>query len=147
MSYVGHNKWHSCSCLIPWNITSWIMSAQYIIFHNSVGSSSVSNMTTLGQHHYCVIVARDSFSLNFFNPGGFEQNIKNVIVKLILATDDWGISCKIVLKCLSLALADEKSTLVQVMTWRCQATSHHVNQCWPWSVVLYNVTKRQWFTT
>ena len=26
---------------------------------------------------------------------------------------------------------DDKSTLVQVMTWCCQAKSHHLSQCWP----------------
>ena len=30
-------------------------------------------------------------------------------------------------------LTDDKSTLVQVMAWCCQATSHCLNQCWPGS--------------
>ena len=39
--------------------------------------------------------------------------------------DCWGIFCEIILRWLSLDLADEKSTLVQVMTWCRQATSHY----------------------
>ena len=29
---------------------------------------------------------------------------------------------------------DDKSTLVQVMAWCCQATSHYLSQCWSWSM-------------
>ena len=36
-----------------------------------------------------------------------------------------------------------KSTLVQVMTWCCQATSHYLSQCWPRSFSPYGVTRPQ----
>ena len=36
-----------------------------------------------------------------------------------------------------------KSTLVQVMAWCHQATSHHLNQCWPRYMSSYNITKSQ----
>ena len=42
--------------------------------------------------------------------------------------------------CLSLDLTDDKSTLVQVMAWCHQATSHYLSQCWPRSVSPYGVT-------
>ena len=38
----------------------------------------------------------------------------------------------------------DKSTLVQVMAWCCQATSHYLNQCWPRSPTPYGVTRSQW---
>ena len=41
-------------------------------------------------------------------------------------------------------LADNKSTLVQVMAWCRQATSHYLNQCWPRSAMPYGVTWPQW---
>ena len=41
-------------------------------------------------------------------------------------------------------LTDDKSTLVQVMAWCCQATSHYLNQCWPRSPTPYGVTRPQW---
>ena len=37
-------------------------------------------------------------------------------------------------------LTDDKSTLVQVMAWCLQATSHYLNQCWPRSMSPYGVT-------
>ena len=36
------------------------------------------------------------------------------------------------------------NTLVQVMAWCCQATSHYLSQCWPSSVSPYGVTRPQW---
>ena len=41
-------------------------------------------------------------------------------------------------------LTDDKSTLVQVMAWCRQATSHYLNQCWPISPTPYVVTRPQW---
>ena len=43
-----------------------------------------------------------------------------------------------------LDLTDDKSTLVQVMAWCRQATSHYLSQCWPRSVSPYGVTRPQW---
>ena len=40
-------------------------------------------------------------------------------------------------------LTSDKSTLVQVMAWCCQATSHYLNQCWPRSPMPYGVTGPQ----
>ena len=48
--------------------------------------------------------------------------------------DGWGISSK-----MSLDLTDGKSTMVQVMAWCRQATSHYLSQCWPRSVSPYQV--------
>ena len=39
---------------------------------------------------------------------------------------------------------DAKSTLVQVVAWYCQATSHCLSQCWPITLSLYDVTRPQW---
>ena len=39
---------------------------------------------------------------------------------------------------------DHKSTLVQVMAWCRQATSHYLSQCWPRSMSPYGVTGPQW---
>ena len=41
-------------------------------------------------------------------------------------------------------LTDDKSTLVQVMAWCRQATSHYLNQCWPSFLSPYGVTRPQW---
>ena len=56
-------------------------------------------------------------------------------------SDDWGISCEIAPEWLSLDLTDDKSTLVQVMAWCHQVTSHYLSQCWLRSVWPYGVTR------
>ena len=42
---------------------------------------------------------------------------------------------------------DDKSALVQVMAWCCQATSHNLSQCWTISLSPYGVTRPQWVDT
>ena len=41
-------------------------------------------------------------------------------------------------------LTDHQSTLVQVMAWCRQATSHYLSQCWPRSPSPYGFTRPQW---
>ena len=55
-------------------------------------------------------------------------------------TDGCGISCEIALRLMSLDLTDDKSTLLQVMAWCRQATSHYLSQSWPRSMPPYGVT-------
>ena len=56
-------------------------------------------------------------------------------------TDGWGISCKIAHRWMPLDFTDDKSTLVQVVAWCRQATSHYLNQCWPRSPTPYGITR------
>ena len=84
------------------------------------------------------------WAVNSLAPGKFEWNFKSVIFKQILVIDGWGISCKIALIWMSLDFADDQSTLVQVMAWCRQATSHYLSQCWPRSLSPYGVTRSQW---
>ena len=59
-------------------------------------------------------------------------------------TDDCDISSKIALRWTSLDLNDDTSTLVQVMAWCSQATSHYLSQCWPRFMSPYGVIRPQW---
>ena len=45
---------------------------------------------------------------------------------------------------MSLDLTVDKSTLVQVVAWCHQATSHYLSQCWPRFMSPYGVTRPQW---
>ena len=81
-------------------------------------------------------------SVNSLAPGKFEWNFRHVIFKQILVIDDLGISCEIALTWKPQDLTDDKSTLVQVMAWCHQATSHYLSQCWPRSP--YGITKPHW---
>ena len=56
----------------------------------------------------------------------------------------WDISYEIALRWMPQDFADDKSTLVQVMAWCHQATSHYLSQCWPRSMSPYGVTRPQW---
>ena len=58
--------------------------------------------------------------------------------------DSWGISCKIALMWMPLDLADDRSTMVQVMAWCRQAASHYLSQCWPGFLLPHGVTRPQW---
>ena len=76
--------------------------------------------------------------------GKYAWNFKQVIFKQILVIDGWGLSCEIALIWMSLDFTDDQSTLVQVMAWCRQATSHYLSQCWPRSLSPYGVTRPQW---
>ena len=91
--------------------------------------------------HICVI--RPQW-VNSLAPGRFQFNFRQVIFKLILVNGGWGISYEIALRWMPLDFADDKSTLVQVMTWCLQATSHYLSQCWPRSLLPYGVIRPQW---
>ena len=80
---------------------------------------------------------------NSLAPGRCGRNFKFIIFKSIPWTD---ISCaawKIVVRWIPQNSIDYKSTLVQVMAWCRQATSHCLNRCWPRSMSPYGVTRPQ----
>ena len=83
-------------------------------------------------------------NFNSLAPGKFELNFRYVIFKRILVIDGWGIACEIAQIWMSPDFTDDKSTLVQVMAWCRQATSHYLSQCWPRSLSPYGVTRPQW---
>ena len=58
--------------------------------------------------------------------------------------DGWGISYEIALMWMPLDFTDDQSTLVQVIVWCRQATSHSHSQCWPRSMSPYGVTRPEW---
>ena len=55
-------------------------------------------------------------------------------------------SCEIALGLMLLDLTDDKSTLVQVIAWCCQATSQYLSQCWPRFMSPYGVTRQHVLT-
>ena len=44
----------------------------------------------------------------------------------------------------SLYLTEDKSTLLQIMTWWSQAAGHYLSKCRPRSISIYGVTRPQW---
>ena len=53
------------------------------------------------------------------------------------------VSNEVAIRWMSLDFTKGKSTLVQVMAWCRQATSHYLSQCWPRSLSPYGVTRTQ----
>ena len=88
--------------------------------------------------HWCI---------NSLAPGEFELNFRYLILQIISVTDGWGISCELALRWMSLDLSDDKSTLVQVMAWCHQATSHYLSQCWPRPLSPYGMTRPRWLNS
>ena len=79
--------------------------------------------------------------INSLDPERCGSNFRGLFSKLISWIDIMSTSCEIDLMSVS---QDDKSTLIQVMTWSHQATSHYLNQCWPRSMLPYGITRSQW---
>ena len=74
--------------------------------------------------------------------GRFERNL--MIFMLDFVNDGWDIFCEIALKWKSVDLTDNKSALVEVMVWCCQATSRYFNRCWSKFLSEYGITEEWW---
>ena len=80
--------------------------------------------------------------INSLTPGRYGFSFKLVIQILFY----WSLSSDI----LMIIHSDEchrtgdKSTLVQVMAWCCQATSHYLSLCWPGFMSPYGIAQPQW---
>ena len=96
------------------------------------------------KHSCCIIWTIFWLSLNSLAPGKFEWNFRYLILQIISLLNGWGISCELALRWMPLDLTDYKSTLVQVMTWCHQATSHYLSQCYPRSKSPNGITRPQW---
>ena len=81
--------------------------------------------------------------INSLAPGRSECDSKNVIFNLVLLIGIFK-SYDNALWWMPQDLTDDQSTLVQVMAWCRQSTSHYLSQCWPRSPSPYSVTRPQW---
>ena len=92
---------------------------------------------------------KNAMRMNSLAPGRCSCNLTLVIFKLILISirimriDLLSTACEIELRWIPQDLI-YWSTLVQVMACRYQATSHHLSQCWPRSMLPCDFTTPQW---
>ena len=93
-------------------------------------------MHTKKQHIYAPI--------NSLLRGRWGCNLELIILRFIWQIYIMSISCEIVIRWLPQDLTSDKSTLVQIMAWCCQATSHYLSQCWPRSLSPHHATMPQW---
>ena len=91
-----------------------------------------------------VMEAELSRHINSLIPGISERDFKNAIFNHVLLFGIFRSSHDNVLRWMPHDLTADTSTLVQVMAWRRQATSHHVSQCPPSSLSPYGVARPQW---
>ena len=87
-----------------------------------------------------------SLKFNSLAPGRCGCDSKNGIFNLVLLIGIFR-SYDTVLRWMPQDFSDDKSTLVQVMAWCRQATSHYLNQCWPRSQTPYGIIKPPWVLT
>ena len=85
-----------------------------------------------------------SCQLTHWPLGDLNAIFKNVIFNLALLISIFKSSYDNVLRWMPQELTDDKSTLVQVMAWCCQATSLYLNKCWSRSPTPYGVTRPEW---
>ena len=123
-------------------IIPWCLGSSSCNFLRVIKMLPVFKIALLHFNSTAFVTNRDLF--NSLAPGRFQRNFRKVIFQLMLVIDGWSISCKIVLKWMPMDLTDGKSTLVQVMAWCRQATSHYLSQCWPRSLSPYEVIRPQW---
>ena len=82
--------------------------------------------------------------VNWIAPGISEWSFRWSLFKQVLVITGRDISSETAIRWMSLDFTGDNSTLVQVMAWCRQATSHFLSQCWPRSVSPYVVTIPQW---
>ena len=83
------------------------------------------------------VLCTESSSFNSLVPERCGWNINLIIFKLppriyiyIYIYIYWAFSMEYALRGTPWYLTDDLSTLVQIMAWCCQATSHYLKQCW-----------------
>ena len=82
--------------------------------------------------------------INSLASGRSEFDSKNVIFNLALLIGIFRSSHDHAFWWMPQDLTDDKSTLVQVMAWCRQATSHYLSQCWFSSLLPYGVARPKW---
>ena len=83
-------------------------------------------------------------AFNSLAPERFGCDFKNLIFNLILLIGILRSLYDDALRWMPRNITDDKSTLVQVMAWCRQATSHYLRQCGPRSMSPYGVIRPQW---
>ena len=85
--------------------------------------------------------------INSLAPGRSYCDFKNVIFNLALLIGIFKSSYVNVIRWMPQQFTDDKLTLVQVMAWCRQATSHYLKQSWSRSPTPYGITRPQWVIT
>ena len=123
----------SSSAYMPWHYTS------------GISSRSIPNVIQVNWPAFSHSNITLGISLTHWSLGDLDV-IQNAIFNIVLLIGISWFPYDNALKRISQDSTDDKSTLVQVMAWCRQATSHYLSQCWPGSVTPYDITRPQWVT-
>ena len=85
-----------------------------------------------------------SSDINLLVPGRYGSNFQSIIFKVIVQNRSLCFHCQIALRWMPMNFTNKRSSLVQVMAWCRQATSHYVNQYWPRSPTPFGISWPQW---
>ena len=80
--------------------------------------------------------------MNSLAPGRCVRNFRSMI--FIAQNSSTGTLSQITLRWMPQNFTNEQWTLIRVMAWWCQATSHYQIQCWPRSMLPYGFTGPRW---
>ena len=81
--------------------------------------------------------------LSYTGPHYNATQLYNPISWHMMSLGHSGVFCEVALRWMLQNTFKDKSTLVQVKTWCCQAISLYLSQCWPRSLWPYGVTRSQ----
>ena len=108
--------------------------------HSSMVRNGSGSELTKDTPCLAVIVELWVVSYEHFNPlapGRCASMFKSIILEHMLQIKFMIISCEISVRWMPQNTFDDRSTLVQVMAWCLQATSHYLKQCWPPSPTIW----------
>ena len=95
----------------------------------------------------CLIWNCKAWSINSLAPEICGISFKGVFVKLISWINILVTFWEICLRRVPQNPTDDKSVLVQVRVWCCQAKDHCLSQCWPRFMSPYDIIKPQWLNS
>ena len=142
--FLNENEWHSIKSsqkLVPKVPINNIPTLVQIMAWCRPGDKPLSEpMMVVLPTHICV--TRPQW-VNTLRPE-WKSMIADDIFKYIFLKENCDISIQISLKSVHTGPIDNKVPLVQVMARRLYGAKHWLNQCWPRSMVLYDITRHQW---
>ena len=125
-------KWHRWKsivfCLWPPSICIWNLKLKFQSKLDLCSGNHVVYRQTDGRTDRRTDKVNPVYPPSNFVGRGYNKTGNNALMWLLLGVTS----------------TDDKSTLVQIMAWCRQATSHYLNQCWPSAKSPYDVTKLQW---
>ena len=116
-----------------------------ILLPSSSGSLFIISIIPSRYRHCHMFNNETCISLvNSLAPGRSGCNLISAIFNPVLPIGIFTSSHDNAFRWMSWDLPENEPTLVQVMAWCRQATSHYMSQCWPRCESPYGVTRAQW---